>query len=219
MMAHALRAAPLPFEPSSRWPRGLAVGLVFRRMTDPVENARLRFDELLVSVARERDRQAFEALFVYFGPRIKGYLFRIGARGALAEDLVQEAMLTVWRKAALFDPAKASAGTWIFTIARNLRVDAIRRERRPDFDPEDPAFVPEAEPAADEALTRRDDDERLRAAIVLLPPEQAEVVRLSFFADKPHSEIAKELGLPLGTVKSRLRLAMARIRAAMGDAS
>ncbi len=111
--------------------------------------------------------------------------------------------------------AKASAATWLFTIARNLRIDAIRRERRPDFDPEDPALVPDAEPAADSVLMLEDDEVKLRVAMKALSPEQAQVVQMSFFADKPHSQIARELGLPLGTVKSRLRLAMARIRVTM----
>lgn len=171
----------------------------------------------ILSIARDHDRRAFEALFAYFAPRVKGYLLRLGASGALAEDLAQEAMLTIWRKAALFDPSRASASTWIFTIARNLRIDAIRRERHPDFDPNDPALVPDEEVSADDKMVLEDDGERLHAVLKELPPEQAQVVQMSFFADKPHSEIAQELGLPLGTVKSRLRLAMARIRGVMGE--
>jgi len=174
---------------------------------------------LLVRVGGARDRAAFEMLFRHFAPRIKAYLLRLGAGAPMAEDLAQEAMLAIWRKAALFDPAKASAATWIFTVARNLRIDALRRERRPEFDPNDPAFVPEAEPAADAGMERADEDARLREAMTRLSPEQAKVVELSFFADKPHSIIAKELGLPLGTVKSRLRLAMTHIRAALGAAA
>jgi RNA polymerase sigma-70 factor (ECF subfamily) len=170
------------------------------------------FNALLVAVGTARDRQAFEQLFRHFAPRIKAYLLRLGASVSLAEDLAQEAMLSVWRKAQLFDPGKASATTWIFTIARNLRIDAIRRERRPEIDPNDPAFVPDAEPSADTALIYANDEARLHDAISKLSPEQAKVVELSFFADKPHSAIAKELGLPLGTVKSRLRLAMTHIR-------
>lgn len=177
-----------------------------------------KLNTLLLAVAQQQDRAAFESLFCHFAPRIKGYLLKLGAGGALAEDLAQEAMLTLWRKAQLFDPSKASAATWIFTIARNLRIDAIRRERRPDFDPNDPALVPDDEPSADARLMREDDEEKLRAAMTALPPEQAQVVQMSFFADKPHSQIADELGLPLGTVKSRLRLAMVRIRVAIGGA-
>ncbi len=143
---------------------------------------------------------------------------KLGAGSGLADDLAQEAMLTLWRKAALFDPGKASAATWIFTIARNLRIDAIRRERRPDFDPDDPALVPDEEKPADARMMQDDDETKLRSAMRELSPEQAQVVQMSFFADKPHSQIAAELGLPLGTVKSRLRLAMARIRVSMAGA-
>jgi RNA polymerase sigma-70 factor (ECF subfamily) len=172
---------------------------------------------LLVDVAMRRDRAAFETLFVHFGPRVKSYLLRLGAGATLADDLAQEAMLTMWRKAQLFDPAKASASTWIFTIARNLRIDAIRRERRPEFDPNDPAFVPDEEPLADARMMRDDENTRLRAALAKLSTEQAQVIQMSFFSEKSHSQIAKELRLPLGTVKSRLRLAMARIKDALGD--
>ncbi len=179
------------------------------------ESARL--NALMIAVGAARDRAAFAALFAHFAPRIKAYLMRLGAGAAQAEDLAQEAMLAVWRKAALFDPAKASASTWIFTVARNLRIDAIRREKRPAFDPDDPAFVPAQELAPDGELSRTDDCERVRAAMQALSPEQAAVVRLSFFSDKPHSEIARELGVPLGTVKSRLRLAMARMRPVVGN--
>jgi RNA polymerase sigma factor (sigma-70 family) len=172
------------------------------------------FDDLLVLVARARDRAAFQMLFNYFAPRIKGYMLRLGATDGMAEDLAQEAMLTIWRKASLFDPEKASAATWIFTIARNLRIDAVRRERRPDFFANDPSLVPGEDTPADRDIMRKDDDLRLCEALSQLPPEQVRIVRLSFFADKTHSAIASELGLPLGTVKSRLRLAMARLRAA-----
>ena len=188
------------------------------RMVVPGQDA-ASLNALLIRVGEARDRAAFEMLFRHFAPRIKAYLLRLGAGAAAAEDLAQEAMLAIWRKAAMFDPAKASAATWIFTIARNLRIDALRRERRPEFDPNDPAFVPEAEPAADAGMVRADEDARLREAITLLSPEQAKVVELSFFADKPHSIIAQELGLPLGTVTSRLRLAMTHIRTALEAAA
>jgi RNA polymerase sigma factor (sigma-70 family) len=169
------------------------------------------------AVANLRDRVAFQTLFDHFAPRVKGYLMRLGAGNAVAEDLAQEALLTVWRKAALFDPAKASASTWIFTIARNLRIDAIRKERRPELDPNDPAFRPEQDRQADETMDWAQAEVRLRIAITELPQEQAEIIELSFLAEKPHSVIAEELGLPLGTVKSRIRLAMARLRLALGD--
>ncbi len=176
-----------------------------------------RLNELLLRVAGAADREAFNALFAFFAPRIKGYLMRIGAPADLAEDLAQEAMLKVWRKAKLFDPTKASAATWIFTIARNLRIDAARRAARPAPDAEDPAFTPEEEPRADVMMERQSRDEKIRAAFASLPPAQYEVVRLHFIDDAPHSEIARRLNLPLGTVKSRLRLAFEKIRKELGD--
>jgi len=171
---------------------------------------------LLIRVAQDRDRAAFAALFSHFAPRVKAYLLKLGASPALAEDLAQEALLNVWRKAHLFDPAKASAATWLFTIARNLRIDAVRRERRPELEPDD--FLPESPAGADDVMALADDELRLRVALKDLPPDQVQVVELSFFADKPHSQIADELGIPLGTVKSRLRLAMTRLKRALGEA-
>ena len=181
------------------------------------EAAPVDHSALVMAVAATRDRAAFAELFAHFAPRLKSFLRRQGADDAAAEDLAQETMLSVWRKAALFDPQRASAGTWIFTIARNLRIDAVRKLARPEFDPEDPAFVPDSEPAADDAISAEETGDRVRAALAGLPEEQAEVIRLSFYEDKPHAEIASQLSLPLGTVKSRLRLAMKRIRGFLGD--
>jgi len=172
---------------------------------------------LLVAIARDRDKQAFAQLFAYYAPRVKAYLIRQGADDGTAEELAQEALLTAWRKADRFDPAKASAGTWIFTVARNLRIDALRKGKRPEFDPEDPAFVPDAAELPDEAIQADQMRVRIRDAMAELPEEQATVIRLSFFEDKPHGEIAAQLALPLGTVKSRLRLAMRRIKSSLGE--
>jgi RNA polymerase sigma-70 factor (ECF subfamily) len=181
--------------------------------------ARSRADEparLILAVARTGDRNAFAMLFEHFAPRVKSYMLRLGAAPEAAEELAQEALLTVWRKAALFDPARAGASTWIFAIARNLRIDAIRRERRPKIE-DDPTDEPAPEPAADTVVAAAERDMRLREAMAALPGDQAEVVRQSFFQDKAHSEIARDLDLPLGTVKSRLRLALARLRGLVGD--
>ncbi len=173
--------------------------------------------DLLVKIARHRDKEAFAALFAYYAPRVKAYLYRQGADDGTAEELAQEALLTAWRKADRFDPTKASAGTWIFTVARNLRIDALRKGRRPEFDPTDPAFVPDAAEPPDAAIQADQTRVLIRNAMAELPEEQATVIRLSFFEDKPHGEIAEQLGLPLGTVKSRLRLAMRRIRTSLGE--
>lgn len=167
---------------------------------------------LILAIAERADRAAFARLFEKYAPRVKSYLLRQGAPAETAEELAQETLLTVWRKAALFDPARAGASTWIFTIARNRRLDVLRRERRPVIEPG--AEEAADEPLPDALLAAAQRDARLRAAVAALPPDQAEAVRLAYFQDKPHAEIAQELGLPLGTVKSRLRLALARLRAA-----
>ncbi len=172
---------------------------------------------LIVSIAERGDREAFTGLFDHFAPRVKSYLLRLGTAPEAAEELAQETLLTVWRRAGSFDPARAAASTWIFTIARNLRIDLSRRDGRAQ-PTDDPSTFNPGPAAPDEALGACQDEIRIAAAMAGLPKEQAQVIKLAFFADKPHSEIASELGLPLGTVKSRLRLAMARLRGALGGA-
>jgi RNA polymerase sigma-70 factor (ECF subfamily) len=175
------------------------------------------FAALIGAIARHGDRQAFATVFGHFAPRVKAWMLRGGASDGSAEELAQETMLTVWRKAALYDAAKAAPATWIFTIARNLRIDAVRKERHPDTLLPDPTEAP-ADPAqADQVLHAADTEARVRRALSCLSAEQVEVVQLAFFQDKPHSEIERTLGIPLGTVKSRLRLAMARLRSALED--
>lgn len=171
--------------------------------------------ELLLAVGRSQDIDAFEALFRYFAPRVKAYMSR-GGSGASAEELMQETMVAVWKKAALYDPSRGAASTWIFSIARNLRIDAYRRERRPEFDHNDPAFVPDEAPAADVAMAAFEDIGRVRQALSSLPADQAAVLNLSFFEDQSQSAIAAALNLPLGTVKSRMRLAFIKLRALIG---
>lgn len=171
----------------------------------------------LVARVAQGDRAAFAALYAHYGPRLKTYMRKLGADSVAAEDLAQEAMATVWNKARLFDPAKANANTWIFTIARNRRIDLIRRERRPEIDPEDP-ILKDGDPESPEgALISRRDAAAIRAALAGMPAEQAEVIRLSFFEDRPHGAIAAQLGVPLGTVKGRLRLALRRFRKVLGE--
>jgi RNA polymerase sigma factor (sigma-70 family) len=177
----------------------------------------LRLADLLDAVARRQDRAAFARLFEHFAPRVKAYVRRLGASEQKAEDIVQEVMLTVWRRAGLYDARQASVGTWIFTIARNKRIDDVRRERRPEIDPNDPALVADPQDTADQLVIWQDQARRLRAAVGALPEEQALVLRKNFFEDKPHGVIAKELDLPLGTVKSRAKLALAKLRQVLGD--
>ena len=175
------------------------------------------YDELVEAIAVRADRAAFAELFSHFAPRLKAYLMRLGSDAATAEEVVQEVMLTVWRKAASFDRSQASASTWIFTIARNRRIDRLRRERRPEFDPNDPALVPEGPEDADRTVWTGQIEGRVRAAIESLPPEQSDLIRRAYFEEQSHREIAERSGLPLGTVKSRIRLAMQRLRERIDD--
>jgi RNA polymerase sigma-70 factor (ECF subfamily) len=177
----------------------------------PIEAAQLA--QWLGLVAETRDRAAFIRLFGYFAPRLKGYLVRLGCDVGTAEELVQDVMLTVWQRAGSFDKAQAGVATWIYTIARNRRIDRLRHERHPELDPADPLLLPDLPDRIVEAAER---EGRVRAALGVLPEEQAALVRLAFFEDLPHARIAATTGLPLGTVKSRIRLALGRLRRALG---
>lgn len=190
------------------------------RVTGESQGTESDWAALIAGVARVKDRGAFAQLFAHFAPRIKSYMLRTAASGAEAEELAQEVMLLIWRKAELFDPNSHGAVGWIFTIARNVRIDAARRQKRGGMkqveDVEAEFQVDDAEPA-DQQLATRQDHARVRAALKFLPAEQQKVVELSFFEDKPHGEISAALNLPLGTVKSRLRLAMERLRKTLGQ--
>lgn len=172
--------------------------------------------ELLAKIGRTRDVDDFELLFRHFAPRVKAYMARTGSPG-VAEELMQETMVAVWNKAVMYDPGKGAAATWIFAIARNLRIDAYRREKHPEYDENDPAFQPAAEPAADTAMETEESARIVRAALATLSGDQAEVLRLAYFEDKSQSAIAAALDLPLGTVKSRMRLAFSKLRAVLGE--
>jgi RNA polymerase sigma-70 factor (ECF subfamily) len=174
---------------------------------------------LVEAVAARRDRDAFARLFKHFAPRLKGFGLRRGTDAASSEELAQETMLTVWRKAETFDPNRATVSTWIFTIVRNKRIDLFRREGHPEADLAEAAEKAYEGPAADDEVDRVRSSETLRAALRVLPVEQFDVLQKAFFEDKSHSVIAAELGLPLGTVKSRIRLALARLRGALPEDS
>ena len=169
--------------------------------------------KLMLRVRDERDETAFIALFNHFAPRVKAFLMKSGAEAALAEDCAQDVMTTLWRKAHLFDPSRASVATWIFTIARNRRIDLLRKERRPEV--EDLTWGPEAEPDQADALALQQDCDALGQAMADLPEPQRVLIEKAYFGELSHSEIASVTGLPLGTIKSRLRLALNRLRAAM----
>ena len=168
----------------------------------------------LQAIKDRQDQTAFAALFEHFAPRVKAFLMKSGADAALAEETTQEVMATLWTKAHMFDPSRASVATWIFTIARNRSIDAIRKQRRPE--PEDLPWGPEAEPDQEDALALQQESTKLAQALSELPEKQRILVERAYFGDLSHSEIAAETGLPLGTIKSRIRLALDRLRHAMG---
>jgi RNA polymerase sigma factor (sigma-70 family) len=168
-------------------------------------------EDLLTAVGTHQDRTAFASLFDYFAPRIKSYLIKHGATDAAAEEIVQNTFVTIWEKAARYDRAKAAASTWIFTVARNKRIDALRREKFIDVD-SDNAALANASYSPEDTYVDAATVEKLTAAIHELPPEQADLLQMAYFEDKSHQAIADETRIPLGTVKSRLRLGLEKLR-------
>lgn len=167
----------------------------------------------MVAVARDQDRKAFAELFRHFAPRVKAFLIKSGADESLAEECMQDVMATLWHKSHLYDPSRASVATWIFTIARNRKIDLLRRYARPE--PEELPWGPEAAPDQADVIALQQDSTRLADAIGKLPEKQRMLIHRAYFGDLTHSEIAAETGLPLGTIKSRIRLALDRLRHSM----
>lgn len=167
---------------------------------------------LMKAVAQHRDREAFTRLFDHFAPRLNAFLLRLGMEPVAAEEVTQEVMETIWRKAALFDTEKSSVATWVYRIARNRRIDALRRDRGGLFSDDDMLTIIDLTPSSDDTIDAAQREARVRGAMTALPPEQLLLVRLAFFEGLTHSVIAERLGVPLGTVKSRLRLAFTRLR-------
>ena len=190
-----------------------------RRFSGERPKATVEWADLIGRVAAHGDRDAFKLLFEHFAPRVKGFLVKTGMNADAAEEIAQNTLLTVWRKAAQFDPVSAGAAAWIFTIARNLRIDSARqaaRRARAAVSAERDG-TPEVADSPETIMSRRDDVSRVEAALLRLSEEQSTVIRMSFIEERPHGEIAERLGLPLGTVKSRIRLAMARLRDFLDD--
>ena len=183
-----------------------------RRKDEEKQRLEALFRSLITKVAQNRDRQAFAQLFDHFAPRLKSFMMRKNTSAELAEDLVQEAMISVWTKAALYESSKGSVTTWVFTIARNLRIDRIRRDvhmpttELGDYD--EPSEAPEGE----ELLGRKQEDGLVARALQSIPDDQRQILVLSFVEEMPQSEIAEKLSIPLGTVKSRMRLAYGHLR-------
>ncbi len=184
-----------------------------KKLTTEQSTKRMAWIVQVTAIREKKDKAAFAELFAYFAPRVKSFLMKSGASPDLAEECTQEVMATLWNKAHMFDPTKASVSTWIFTIARNRKIDLLRKQRRPE--PEDLPWGPEAEPDQAEAIGLQQETEKLGEALATLPPEQRKLIQRAYFGELSHSEIAAETGLPLGTIKSRIRLALDRLRHAM----
>lgn len=180
------------------------------RTADP--GLRERHSDCMAWIAGERSREAFAELFSYYAPRLKSFMLRLGAGDGEAEELVQEVMVTVWQKAGMYDRRQASVSTWIFRIARNRRIDGLRRRRRPELTADDPMLQPSAIETPDETVSRGQMDEAVRERLADLPSDQLILVQAAFYDGLSHSEIARAFNLPLGTVKSRMRLAFQRLR-------
>lgn len=173
-------------------------------------------DEVLIRRIAGADRSAFVEVFNRWSGRLKAFFLKSGLAPGEAEELTQDVLVTIWQRAGLFDPEKAGAATWIYTIARNRRIDAARRAKRPEPDPNDPVFRPDPEPPAETGFSAEMRDTAVREALTGLPADQAQVVELAFYVGLSHAEIAAQLSAPLGTVKSRLRLAFGRLRDTLG---
>ena len=214
-IAFAVRFAELPYR--SKLARSRPEDIMVAKeilQGDPRPKAS-EFFESISKIANDRDEAAFDVLFRYFAPRIKSYCLRLGADPSGAEEITQEAMVSIWRNAAQFDPSKASPSTWIFTIARNLTIDRFRKTRRPQFDPNDPALVPEDEPTPDRLIEQTEKQENVRKIMDTLSANERAVLMLSFYENLSHGDISKQLHIPLGTVKSRIRLAFTKIRSTL----
>lgn len=171
-----------------------------------------RFARLSKAVADKRDQSAFSELFGYFSPRVKSYFIQLGADPEQAEDLTQDVMSVLWHKAHLFDPTKSSLSTWLFRVARNRRIDVLRRDRSGLIDVHDPIFIPPEPASPDEIVEVDQRDENVRRALSLLQDKHADIIRMSFFLGLSHSQISEKCDLPLGTVKSRIRVAFQKLR-------
>lgn len=181
--------------------------------TSKSDRSALEWSKDLELIRTEKSEAAFARVFYHFAPRVKAFLIKSGADAGLAEECAQEVMVTVWHKAHLFDPTRASASTWIFTIARNKKIDALRKQLRPT--PDDLGWGPEHEPDQEEMVGLQQETEKLGEAIANLPEKQRVLVERAYFEEMSHNEIAEATGLPLGTIKSRIRLALERLRHAM----
>lgn len=185
---------------------------------EPVSHSKTDYSQQtrwMLAVRDNRDRKAFAALFDHFAPRLKGFIIRSGASVHQAEEIVQDVMLTIWRKASMFDPHRAQVSAWIYQIARNRQIDIARKETRPM--PEELKEEPGTEPDASQILGLEQEAGQLKQALANLKPEQREIIEKAYLGELTHQEINLQTGLPLGTIKSRIRLGLERLRHELKD--
>jgi RNA polymerase sigma-70 factor (ECF subfamily) len=176
------------------------------------------WNECINKVGKSQDKEAFRSLFKHFSPFLKAFLIKSGGvTPENAEELVQETMIKVWRKAPSYSSSQASASTWIYTIARNTRIDWLRKQNRqnPDLLNAEDLYDERENPTPLSSLSQIRTKKLISEQLSRLPVEQAEVLQLMYFQGQSGQQVADTLALPLGTVKSRIRLAMNKMKVAL----
>ncbi len=166
----------------------------------------------LKDIGESQDKSAFSSIFKYFAPRLKSFFVKLGCSDSQAEEIIQEVMIAVWTKSKTYDGTKSSVSTWIYTIAKNKRIDKIRKEKKHNIVESDESLEIPTASKQEEQLLSTELNEKIQHSLQFLPKEQAELLKLSYFYEKTHTDIAKDLCLPLGTVKSRIRLALSKMK-------
>jgi len=171
------------------------------------------FVAAILNIAESQDIGSFKKIFEYFSPRLKSFLMKSGAEESIAEEIIQETMTIIWTKADYYDPKVASPSTWIYTIARNKKIDILRKSRKAILEDIETAVLPAVEPKTEENIEHDQKFDLIAQQLDSLPKDQLDLLKMNFFEEKSHGEISELTGIPLGTVKSRIRLALEKIRA------
>ena len=170
------------------------------------------FVAAILNIAESQDIGSFKKIFEYFSPRLKSFLMKSGAEENIAEEIIQETMTIIWTKADYYDPKVASPSTWIYTIARNKKIDILRKSRKAILEDIETAVLPAIEPKTEENIEHDQKFDIIAQHLDALPKDQLDLLKMNFFEEKSHGEISELTGIPLGTVKSRIRLALEKIR-------
>ena len=170
------------------------------------------FVAAILNIAESQDIGSFKKIFEYFSPRLKSFLMKSGAEESIAEEIIQETMTIIWTKADYYDPKVASPSTWIYTIARNKKIDILRKSRKAILEDIETAVLPAVEPKTEENIEHDQKFDLIAQQLDSLPKDQLDLLKMNFFEEKSHGEISELTGIPLGTVKSRIRLALEKIR-------